>query len=97
MRTEGAEHRQVSIFTNKLSESKGSYTAKMIEKFDSAKGRHLYSRRMGLIEPVFANIRNMLGLDRFTLRGKQKVNTQWKLYCIVHNIGKIAKYSSLAA
>ncbi len=97
MRNEGTEHRQVAIFTNKLSESKGSYTAKMIEKFDSAKGRHLYSRRMGLIEPVFANIRNMLGLDRFTLRSKQKVNTQWKLYCIVHNIGKIAKYSSLAA
>lgn len=97
MRNEGTEHRQVAIFTNKCSESRGSYTRKMIEKFDSAKGRHLYSRRMGLIEPVFANIRNMLGLDRFTLRGKQKVNTQWKLYCIVHNIGKVAKYSSLAA
>jgi hypothetical protein len=35
---------------------------------------------MGLIEPVFGNIRHALGLDRFTLRGKEKVNIQWKLY-----------------
>jgi hypothetical protein len=25
-------------------------------------------------------------LDRFTLRGKIKVNIQWMLYCMVHNI-----------
>jgi hypothetical protein len=25
---------------------------------------------------------------RFTVRGREKVNIQWKLYCIVHNIGK---------
>jgi len=29
-------------------------------------------------------------LDRFTLRGRQKVDTQWKLYCLVHNIEKLA-------
>jgi hypothetical protein len=38
---------------------------------------------------VFANITSILGLNRFTLRGKRKVNAQWLLYCIVHNIGKI--------
>ena len=31
-------------------------------------------------------------MDRFTLRGKIKVNIQWLLYCMVHNIGKIANY-----
>lgn len=97
MRNEKTEHRQVAIFTNKLTYLKGTYTTKMIEKFDSAKGRHLYSRRMGLIEPVFANIRNTLGLNKFTLRGKKKVDTQWKLFCVVHNIGKIARYSNFAA
>ena len=91
-----SKFRQVTLFSNKLSDTNESFTKKMIEKFDSAKGRHLYSRRMGLIEPVFANIRNMIGTDKFTLRGKKKVNTQWKLYCIVHNIGKIARYSNLA-
>lgn len=31
-------------------------------------------------------------LKRFSLRGKRKVNTQWLLYCLVHNIGKVQRY-----
>jgi hypothetical protein len=62
----------------------------MIKRFDTDRGRHYYSRRMGAVEPVFANIRHNHGLDWFSLRGRVKVDTQWKLFCIVHNIGKIA-------
>lgn len=40
-------------------------------------------------EPVFANIRFNKGPDYFALRGKRKVNTQWLLFCVVHNLGKI--------
>ena len=29
-------------------------------------------------------------MSRITLRGKTKVGTQWQLYCLVHNIEKIA-------
>jgi hypothetical protein len=47
---------------------------------------------MGIIEPVFANICNSKRLNRFTLRTKDKVNIQWMLFCIVHNIGKILRY-----
>lgn len=61
----------------------------MIERFDTDRGRHYYSRRMGVVEPVFANIRHNYGLDWFSLRGREKVDTQWKLFCMVHNIGKI--------
>jgi IS5 family transposase len=64
----------------------------MIERFDTARGRYYYSRRMGTVEPVFANIRSTLGLDRFTLRGRGKVGIQWILFCMVHNIGKLARY-----
>jgi hypothetical protein len=42
----------------------------------------------------FANITRTRGLDRFTLRGRRKVNTQWRLYCMVHNIGKVHRYAS---
>jgi Transposase DDE domain len=42
---------------------------------------------------VFANITHALGLKRFTLRGKRKVDGQWKLYCIVHNLLKIHRYA----
>ena len=69
-----------------------SYTQRMIERFDSARGRYYYSRRMGTVEPVFANIRSTLDLDRFTLRGRRKVGIQWMLFCMVHNIGKISRH-----
>ena len=55
-------------------------------------GRYIYSRRKWLIGPVFCHIRQALGLDRFTLRGKEKVNIQWKLYNTVHNLMKIFRY-----
>jgi len=69
----------------------------MIEKIDSVEGRKIYERRFAVIEPVFANIRNQKRLDRFTLRGNMKVNIQWSLYCIVHNIEKILNYGFVYA
>lgn len=42
-------------------------------KMDSARGRDIYGRRLGTVEPVFANIQNK-GMRRFTLRGRRKVN-----------------------
>lgn len=83
--------RQVTFFTGK-DRGKETYTQKMIKKIDMEKGREVYSHRMGIIEPVFANIRSTLRLDRFSLRGKVKVNIQWLLYCITHNMGKIQRY-----
>jgi len=52
----------------------------------------IYPQRIGIVEPVFANIRVHKGMDKFSLRGKIKVNIQWLLYCMVHNIEKIANY-----
>ncbi|WP_373092440.1 transposase [Zhongshania sp.] len=35
------------------------------------------------------------GLNRFSLRGKDKVQGQWQLYCLVRNIEKIAHYGQM--
>jgi hypothetical protein len=59
---------------------------------DSPEGRELYSKRMGIVEPVFGNITVNKRLNRFHYRGKAKVNTVWKLYCMVHNIEKIHNF-----
>lgn len=67
-----------------------SYTDKMKQRIDSAEGRAEYGRRFATVEPVFGNLRYNKGLDRFTLRGKKKVDAQWKLFCLVHNIEKLA-------
>ncbi|OFZ68723.1 MAG: hypothetical protein A2Z01_07790, partial [Betaproteobacteria bacterium RBG_16_58_11] len=44
------------------------------------------------VEPVFGNLRGNKRLHCFTLRGKTKVDGQWKLYCMMHNIVKLAKH-----
>lgn len=62
---------------------------RMRRKFDTPAGRAIYSKRIGTVEPVFGNIQNK-GMRRFTLRGRTKVNAQWQLFTIVHNIEKIA-------
>ena len=64
----------------------------MKRAIDSEQGRQLYSQRIGTVEPVFGNIRHNKRMSRFTLRGREKVNTQWHLYCLVHNIEKTASH-----
>jgi transposase len=68
-----------------------NYSDEMKSKIDTEEGRDIYSRRMGIIEPVFGNIKNK-GMNKFTLRTKAKVNIQWMFYAIVHNICKISRY-----
>lgn len=82
--------KKVNARTVTIIDSSTTAIEQMIERFDTDRGRHYYSRRMGAVEPVFANIRHNYGLDWFSLRGRRKVDTQWKLFCMVHNIGKIA-------
>ncbi len=71
---------------------KGGLIDHMKEKIDTIKGRAMYSKRMGIVEPVFGNIRAQKRMDRFTGRGKVKVGIQWLLYCIVHNVEKVSNY-----
>jgi hypothetical protein len=92
LRNPQSPFRQVYKFYSRDPQSKDSFTARMIRKMDSPLGRYLYSQRMRIIEPVFAHIRHVLGFDRFTLRGRSKVNIQWKLMAIVHNMAKILRY-----
>lgn len=84
--------RQVSFFQGKASTTQESYTDKMKHRIDSAEGRMAYGRRFATVEPVFGNLRHNKQLNRFTLRGQKKVDAQWKLYCLVHNIEKLAHY-----
>lgn len=68
------------------------HTHRMRQAIDSERGRAKYGRRMATVEPVFGNLRANKRLDRFTLRGQAKVNTQWHLYCLVHNIEKLVHH-----
>jgi len=82
--------RQVAIFLGKHAKAAEKATERMKRKIDTERGREMLARRFATVEPVFGNLRCNKGLNRFTLRGRQKVDGQWKLYCLVHNIEKLA-------
>jgi Transposase DDE domain len=63
---------------------------------DSPEGRLAYGQRFATVEPVFGNLRYNKRLNRFTLRGRDKVNGQWQLFCLVHNIKKLANLRCVA-
>ncbi|HEY4249544.1 MAG TPA: IS1182 family transposase [Lacunisphaera sp.] len=84
--------RQVRVFHGRVTET---LTSRMKEKIDTPKGRAIYSRRLGIVEPVFGNLGAQKGMNRSTLRGTRKVNLQWRLYCLVHNLEKIGHYGTM--
>src|SRR5215207_5896333 len=67
----------------------------MKAKIDSEVGKRIYARRLGIVEPVFANICVQKRMHRFTLRTKLKVDVQWRLFALVHNLGKIHTFGTL--
>lgn len=87
---ETSRTRQVAFFKGKAARTPVSHADRMKQRIDTPEGRDQYGRRFAIVEPVFANIRHNKRLDRFTLRGRIKVNAQWQLYCLVHNIEKLA-------
>lgn len=85
--------RQVAVLTRSVSKT---HTQAMRERIDSPLGRQQYGRRFATVEPVFANLRYNKRLSRFTLRGQRKVDGQWKLFALVHNIEKWTKLRKAA-
>ena len=67
----------------------------MKAKIDTEQGKLIYARRLGIVEPVFSNICVQKRMTRFTLRAKWKVDVQWRLFALVHNIGKIQAFGAL--
>jgi len=85
--------RQVSFIVN--GDQKSPYTEWMKIRVDSEYGKQIYSHRMSTVEPVFANIGTNKHLKRFSLRGKTKVQGQWQLFSLIHNIEKLNNYGKL--
>ncbi len=87
--------RQVRFPYNDSENKRAMGLMKAIINSPERKGR--YSQGMGIIEPVFGNLRGAKKLREFTLRGNKKVNGQWKVYCMMHNLEKLIRYGGLTA
>lgn len=84
--------RQVAFYGAILSTRRRERVQRMKDKVVSAAGQARYGLRLATAEPPFANICKTLGLDRLTLRGRDKVNAQWMSFTALHNIGKLNRY-----
>jgi transposase len=56
----------------------------------SEEGQKLSSKRSIEVETAFGSIKHNFGFRRFHLRGLDKVNTEWGLVSIAHNMRKLA-------
>lgn len=64
----------------------------MRRKLDSESGKAIYAKRKVIVEPVFGQIKAVQGFTGFKLRGLKKVNAEFKLVAIAHNVKKISKF-----
>ena len=64
--------------------------ARMQDKLATPQGKRTYSLRKETAEPVFGQMKDGRGLRRFRLRGLVKVRGEWALWCLTHNLRKLA-------
>jgi transposase len=65
---------------------------RMAAKVNTPAGRALYARRKVIVGPVFGQIKGARGFRRFSLRGLEKVNGEFRLVCLTHNLLKVWRY-----
>ncbi|MCK5774148.1 MAG: transposase [Thermoplasmata archaeon] len=62
---------------------------RMERKLLTKKGKNIYKKRGSSVEAVFGQIKSAMGLDKLLLRGIDKCNSEWKMYCMAHNVLKL--------
>ena len=70
-------------------ETREELRAKMRERLNTDEGKAEYKKRQYIIEPIFGHFKFNLKYTMFQLRGKKKVDGEYKLMCLSHNIKKI--------
>jgi transposase len=65
---------------------------RMAAKLATAEGQALYAQRKVIVEPVFGQVKGARGFRRFSLRGLEKINGEWCLVCLTHNLLKVWRY-----
>jgi transposase len=70
-----------------------SSTELMERKLLTERGRELYKIRGQTVEPVFGQIKDVRGFDRFMQRGIEACRGEWSLICATHNLLKLWRSS----
>jgi transposase len=62
---------------------------RMARKLRTKVGREMYAKRKGMIEPVFGQLKQVLGFRQFSMRGLASMRGEWRLMATVHNLLKL--------
>jgi len=66
---------------------------RMARKLRTVKGRCTYAKRKEIVEPAIGQIKEARGFRRFLLRGLEKVDAEWSIICLTHNLLKLFRWS----
>jgi len=66
---------------------------RMARKLRTVKGRCTYAKRKEIAEPAIGQIKEARGFRRFLLRGLGKVDAEWSIICLTHNLLKLFRWS----
>jgi transposase len=69
---------------------------RMARKLRTKTGREKYARRKAIIEPIFGQVKQVLGFRQFSLRGLAAMRSEWRLMCAVHNLLKLWRHTQAA-
>jgi transposase len=62
---------------------------RMARKLRTKVGRAMYAKRKGMIEPIFGQLKQVLGFRQFSMRGLSSMRGEWRLMATVHNLLKL--------
>ena len=66
-----------------------SAVTRMLYRLKTAEGKAIYAKRKSTVEPVFGDIKQVMGFRQFLLRGLEKVTGEWMLVCIAYNVKRL--------
>jgi transposase len=70
---------------------------RMARKLRTKKGRAMYAKRKGMIEPIFGQLKQVLGFRQFSMRGLVSMRGEWRLMATVHNLLKLWRHGQETA
>src|SRR3954451_811348 len=65
---------------------------RMARKLRTKAGRSMYAKRKGMIEPIFGQLKQVLGFRQFSMRGLASMRGEWRLMATVHNLLKLWRH-----
>jgi hypothetical protein len=62
---------------------------RMARKLRTKRGKAVYARRKAIVEPVFGQLKRVMGFRQFLLRGLKQMRGEWRLACLGYNLRRL--------